>query len=227
MIPLETLYDWCKIARRLLDEGNYNVARVIARPYKIIDGKPTRISKDRRDYSMAPPEKTILDKVKDSGAKVIGIGKIEDIFSKAGITHAIHTGSNKEGLELTLKAVSGTLDLEAIKYADTKITDENREIIFTNLVDTDMLYGHRNDAKGYGAAIEEIDDYLDKILPYITDDDLLIITADHGCDPTVPGTDHTREQVPVLYYSKSIEPKDLGVVTGFDSIAKRVSEWLF
>lgn len=227
MIPLETLYEWCKIARRLLDEGNYNVARVIARPYKIIDGKPTRISKDRRDYSMVPPEKTVLDKVKDSGGKVIGIGKIEDIFSKAGITHAIHTGSNKEGLELTLKAVSGGLDLDSIKYPNVEITDESREIIFTNLVDTDMLYGHRNDAEGYGKAIEEIDDYLDKILPYITEDDLLIITADHGCDPTVPGTDHTREQVPVLYYSKSIEPKDLGVELGFDSIAKRVTEWLF
>lgn len=226
MIPLETLYEWCRVARRLLDEGNYNVARVIARPYKIIDGKPTRISKDRRDYSMAPPKKTILDKIKDSGAKVIGIGKIEDIFSKAGITHAIHTGSNKEGLELTLKAVEEKLDLESIKYPNTDITDNTKEIIFTNLVDTDMLYGHRNDAKGYGAAIEEIDDYLDKIIPLICEDDLLIITADHGCDPTVPGTDHTREQVPVLYYSKSIEPKNLGVELGFDTIAKRVAEWL-
>ena len=227
MIPLETLYDWCKAARRILDEGNYNVARVIARPYKIIDGKPTRISKDRRDYSMAPPKKTILDKLKDNGAKVIGIGKIEDIFSKAGITHAIHTGSNKEGLELTLKAAEGTLDLDSIKYEGTNITDNEREIIFTNLVDTDMLYGHRNDAEGYGKAIEEIDDYLDKILPLISKDDLLIITADHGCDPTVPGTDHTREQVPVLYYSKGIEPKNLGTTLGFDSIAKNIENWLF
>ena len=227
MIPLETLYQWCETARKILDEGGYNVARVIARPYKIIEGKPTRISKDRRDYSMKPPAKTVLDKVKDSGAKVIGIGKIEDIFSKAGITHAIHTGSNKEGLELTLKAVEGSLDLETIKYPEVNITDESREIIFTNLVDTDMLFGHRNDAEGYGNAIEEIDDYIDKILPLIGEDDLLIITADHGCDPTVPGTDHTREQVPVLYYSKSIEPKDLGVENGFDTIAKRISNWLF
>lgn len=226
MIPLETLYEWCNIARRLLDEGNYNVARVIARPYKIIDGKPTRISKDRRDYSMAPPKDTILDKYKKSGVKVIGIGKIEDIFSKAGITHAIHTGSNKEGLELTIKAIDGSLDLESIKYKDVNMTDNEREIIFTNLVDTDMLFGHRNDAKGYGNAIEEIDDYLEKILPLITEDDLLVITADHGCDPTVPGTDHTREQVPVLYYSKKIEPKNLGTVVGFDTIAKRIEEWL-
>ena len=227
MIPLETLYKWCEIARRILDEGNYNVARVIARPYKIIDGKPTRISKDRRDYSMAPFGKTVLDKVKDNGAKVIGIGKIEDIFSKAGITHAIHTGSNKEGLELTIKAIDGSLDLDSIKYPSANITDNDREIIFTNLVDTDMLFGHRNNAEGYGKAIEEIDEYLEKILPLIGEDDLLIITADHGCDPTVPGTDHTREQVPVLYYSRGIEPKDLGVEIGFDSIANRVSDWLF
>ena len=227
MIPLETLYKWCEIARKILDEGKYNVARVIARPYKIIDGKPTRISKDRRDYSMAPFGKTVLDKVKDAGAKVIGIGKIEDIFEKAGITHAIHTGSNKEGLELTIKAIDGSLDLDKIKYPTTNITDNDREIIFTNLVDTDMLFGHRNNAEGYGKAIEEIDEYLEKILPLICEDDLLIITADHGCDPTVPGTDHTREQVPVLYYSRGIEPKDLGVTKGFDSIAKRVSDWLF
>ena len=227
LIPLETLYKWCETARKLLDDGNYNVARVIARPYKIIDGKPTRISKDRRDYSMVPPQKTVLDKVKDSQAKVIGIGKIEDIFSKAGITHAIHTGSNKEGLELTIKALKNELPLADIKYPEAVIKDDTKEIIFTNLVDTDMLFGHRNDPAGYGKAIEEIDTYLDKILPLIGEDDLLIITADHGCDPTVDGTDHTREYVPVLYYSKNIEPKNLGLALGFDSIANRVDEWLF
>jgi phosphopentomutase len=202
LIPLETLYDWCIKARKLLDEGNYNVARVIARPYKIIDGKPTRISKDRRDYSMEPPKDTVLDKIKKSGAKVIGIGKIEDIFSKKGITHAIHTGSNKEGLELTVKALDGSLPLDEIKYSGVNITDETREIIFTNLVDTDMLFGHRNNAEGYGKAIEEIDDYLEEILPLISENDLLIITADHGCDPTVEGTDHTREKIPLIIYNK-------------------------
>ncbi|MCM1002808.1 MAG: phosphopentomutase [Candidatus Gastranaerophilales bacterium] len=227
LIPLETLYSWCETARRLLDEGSYNVARVIARPYKVIDGKPTRISKDRRDYSMVPPKETVLDRVKSKGAKVIGIGKIEDIFSKKGITHAIHTGSNKEGLELTLKALKEELPLAEMKYEGVNITDEDREIIFTNLVDTDMLFGHRNNAEGYGKAIEEIDDYLEEILPLISEDDLLIITADHGCDPTVEGTDHTREYVPVLYYSKGIEPKDLGLTLGFDSIAKRIENWLF
>lgn len=226
-IPLETLYDWCIKARKILDEGKYNVARVIARPYKIIDGKPTRISKDRRDYSMEPPQDTILDKIKKSGAKVVGIGKIEDIFSKKGITHAIHTGSNKEGLELTIRALNDTLPLEEIKYSGVTITDDSREIIFTNLVDTDMLFGHRNNAEGYGKAIEEIDDYLEDILPLISENDLLIITADHGCDPTVEGTDHTREYVPVLYYSKGIEPKNLGMELGFDSISQRVLDWLF
>ena len=199
IIPLETLYQWCEIARKILDEGNYNVSRVIARPYKIIDGKPTRISKDRRDYSMVP-RRTILNEIKEKGGKVIGIGKIEDIFSKSGITHAIHTGSNKEGLELTVKAIKNSLELGKIAYSDyTETNTEHQPIlIFTNLVDTDMLFGHRNDAKGYGKAIEEIDSYIPDIINSMQDDDILIITADHGCDPCVPGTDHTREKVPVL-----------------------------
>lgn len=209
-IPLETLYKWCKIARKLLDEGGYNVSRVIARPYKIIDGKPTRISKDRHDYSMVPPY-TVLNELEAMGLKVYGIGKIEDIFSKSGITHAVHTGSNKEGLELTLDAVKNQAD---------------KSLIFTNLVDTDMLYGHRNDAKGYGMAIEEIDTYVDDIIEAMTDKDLLIITADHGCDPTVEGTDHTREKVPVLVYSKDIKAENLGVINGFDFVANIIKEHL-
>ena len=224
LIPLETLYKWCEIARKILDEDNWNVSRVIARPYKVIDGKPTRISKDRRDYSMVPSH-TILNEIKDAGAKVIGIGKIEDIFSKSGITHAIHTGSNKEGLELTLKAVKNELELDKIAYKNLNIT-KDAEFIFTNLVDTDMLYGHRNDAKGYGKAIEEIDTYIDDIIENMTENDLLIITADHGCDPTVEGTDHTREYVPILVYKQNIEGKNLGLIKGFDYIAKTVKNWL-
>lgn len=224
LIPLETLYKWCEIARKILDEDNWNVSRVIARPYKIIDGKPTRISKDRRDYSMVPSH-TILNEIKEAGAKVIGIGKIEDIFSKSGITHAIHTGSNKEGLELTLKAVKNELELDKIAYKNLNIT-KDAEFIFTNLVDTDMLYGHRNDAKGYGKAIEEIDTYIDDIIENMTENDLLIITADHGCDPTVEGTDHTREYVPILVYKQNIESKNLGLIKGFDYIAQTVKNWL-
>ena len=225
LIPLETLYEWCEKARKILDEGNYNVSRVIARPYKIIDGKPTRTSKDRRDYSMVP-KYTLLNEIKDKGGKVIGIGKIEDIFSKSGITHAIHTGSNKEGLELTLKAIKQELDLGKIAYPNINCCADF-ELIFTNLVDTDMLFGHRNDAKGYGKAIEEIDCYLSDIIPALDENDLLIITADHGCDPTVPGTDHTREMVPVLVYNKNKEGKDLGEITGFDYIAKIIKDWIF
>ena len=219
LIPLDTLYEWCRIARKTLDDMGFFVARVIARPYKVIDGKPTRISGDRRDYSMVPPSDTILNKVKKLGAGVIGIGKIEDIFAKSGITHAIHTGSNKEGLELTLKAVKNELELDKIAYPDTKITNKDIEIIFTNLVDTDMLFGHRNDYKGYGKALEEIDAYLGEIIKELKDDDLLIITADHGCDPTVPGTDHTREKVPVLMYKKGMHPVNFGEMTGFKFIA--------
>lgn len=226
LIPLETLYKWCEIARKILDEGHYNVSRVIARPYKIIDGKPTRISKDRRDYSMVPT-RTMLNEIKERGGKVVAIGKIEDIFSKSGITHAIHTGSNKEGLELTLKAVKNELDLDKIAYADYKKTDGKPTLIFTNLVDTDMLYGHRNDAKGYGNAIEEIDRYLSEIIPALSDEDLLIITADHGCDPCVEGTDHTRETVPVLFFNKKAQGKALGKIDGFDYISKIVKEWIF
>ena len=227
VIPLETLYKWCEIARRILDEGNYNVSRVIARPYKIIDGKPTRISKDRRDYSMVPKH-TLLNEIKDTGGQVIGIGKIEDIFSKSGITHAIHTGSNKEGLELTLKAIKNELPLNEIAYdKHSSQINPHASLIFTNLVDTDMLYGHRNNAKGYGEAIEEIDRYLSEILPALTDDDLFIITADHGCDPCVPGTDHTREKVPVLVYNKKTKGGDLGTLVGFDNVAKFIKDWIF
>ena len=226
LIPLTTLYNWCETARKILDEGGYNVSRVIARPYKIIDGKPTRISKDRRDYSMVP-SRTLLNDIKDNGMKVVAIGKIEDIFSKSGITHAIHTGSNKEGLELTLKAIKEELPLESIAYPDYKDSGSENYLIFTNLVDTDMLYGHRNNAKGYGEAIEEIDRYLTDILGQLKEDDLLIITADHGCDPTVPGTDHTREYVPLLVYGKHIEPKDLGLIDGFDYVAKLIKDWIF
>lgn len=225
LIPLETLYAWCTTARRILDNGGWNVSRVIARPYKIIDGKPTRISKDRRDYSMMPPH-SVLNEIKDKGAKVVGIGKIEDIFSKSGITHAIHTGCNKEGLELTLKAVKNELNLNEIAYDKNAKYSNPNSFIFTNLVDTDMLFGHRNDAKGYGNAIEEIDTYVDDIVDAMNDDDLLIITADHGCDPTVPGTDHTREYVPILVFNKKQNGENLGMIKGFDYIASRIKNWL-
>ena len=240
LIPLETLYRWCEISRKILDEGKYNVSRVIARPYRVISGKPTRISKDRRDYSVVPHKPTLLNEIQQTGGDVIAIGKIEDIFSKSGITHAVHIGNNKEGLELTLKAVKNELDLATIKCKSLGMTPSplagegwgegyklpSKSLIFTNLVDTDMLYGHRNDAKGYGMALEEIDVYLGEILENLQDEDLLVITADHGCDPTVEGTDHTREYVPVIFYHKNIEPKNLDLLVGFDNVAKYVRNWL-
>lgn len=222
VLPLETLYKWCEIARGILDKG-YAVSRVIARPYEMVEGKPKRISKYRRDYSVPPPKDTVLNEILNNNGQVIGIGKIEDIFVKSGISHAIHTGSNKEGLELTIKAVKNDLNLSELLIKDVSKVDKS--LIFTNLVDTDMLYGHRNDALGYAKAIEEIDSYLPEIMNNMTDEDLLIITADHGCDPTVEGTDHTREQVPLICYSHNIESKNLGVLKDFTTVSKIVKTW--
>lgn len=226
VISLETLHNRCKIARKILDTHakEHNVCRVIARPFKGTNGKFKRISEGRRDYSVVPPNLTILNAIEESGGSVIGIGKIEDIFVKCGITQAIHTGTNKEGLELTIKALKNKLNSEEHLITYKNIENPEISLIFTNLVDTDMLYGHRNDAAGYGRAIEEIDDYLGKIIPLITKDDLLIITADHGCDPTVEGTDHTREKVPVLVYSPELPAKNLGERQTFADVAATIAD---
>lgn len=225
VIPIETLYKWCEIARSIL-VGENNVSRVIARPYEIIDGHPKRISKLRRDYSVEPFEDTVLDEVLKNNGAVIGVGKIEDIFVKKGVSHAIHTGSNKEGLQLTLDILNGAQNLDDIKIKELGKFD--KELIFTNLVDTDMLYGHRNDYTGYGKAIEEIDAFLPKIINAMTEGETLIVTADHGCDPTVPGTDHTREMVPVLVFKKGLEKgKNIGVTDSFTYVADVVRKELF
>lgn len=210
IIPLETLYEWCKIARKILDDGNYGVSRVIARPYQIIDSKPTRIGKFRHDYSVKPPRDTLLNEVEKAGKKVLSVGKIKDIFVNSGVTEAVATGSNKEGLEATLKSIK----------------EKKWDLIFTNLVDTDMLYGHRRDSKGYKMAIEEIDGYIPKFLEALDEDDLFIITADHGCDPTFRGTDHTREMVPILIYNKNQEAKNIGTKPSFTYVHDIVKAWL-
>ncbi len=210
IIPLEMLYGWCKIARKILDDGKWGISRVIARPYQIIDGKPTRIGKFRHDYSVPPPEPTLLNNVVGCGKKVLSIGKIKDIFVNSGISEAIPTGSNKEGLEATLKSIK----------------EKKWDLIFTNLVDTDMLYGHRRDAFGYKGAIEQVDLYLGEILPSLDEDDLLIITADHGCDPTFRGTDHTREMVPVLVYNKNLKGENIGTLPSFTYVSDIVKNWL-
>jgi len=206
LIPVETLYEWCKIARKLLDEGNYGVSRVIARPYRIIDNKPTRIGSLRHDYSVKPPKETVLNVLENNNKKVLGIGKIYDIFVGSGITEKILTKGNTDGLNVTLNAIK----------------ESNADFIFTNLVDTDMLYGHRRDSKGYKTAIEEIDSYIPKFIEAMSDDDILIITADHGCDPTFRGTDHTREQVPYFMYSKILKPQNIGVKESFTYVSEVV-----
>ncbi len=195
LIPIETLYEWCKTARKLLDELNYGISRVIARPYRIIDSKPTRIGALRHDYSLKPPKDTLLDELVKNNKKVLGIGKIYDIFTGSGVSEKILTKGNTDGLNKTL---------EAIKESDC-------DLIFVNLVDTDMLYGHRRDPFGYKKAIEEIDSFIPNFLKAMKKDDILIITADHGCDPTYKGTDHTREKVPFIEFSKSYtESENIG-----------------
>ena len=208
LIPIETLYEWCKIARELLDEG-YGISRVIARPYKIIDGKPSRIGSLRHDYSVAPPKDTLLDEIVKNNGKVYAIGKIKDIFTGKGISESKPTGGNTEGLNATLDAIQNKKD---------------SSLIFTNLVDTDMLYGHRRDYSGYKKAIEEVDSYLPKFIQNMDENDLLIITADHGCDPTYKGSDHTREMVPVIIYGA--KTGDIGTKESFTYVSDRIKAWL-
>ncbi|MEO5364949.1 MAG: phosphopentomutase [Magnetococcus sp. WYHC-3] len=225
-IPLETLYHWCETARALLTDA-YNVSRVIARPYEATAQGLKRISAARRDYSVSPPAPTLLDQVLAAGGRVVGIGKIEDIFVGAGVSHAVHTGSNREGMELTLAAVQGRLDLPSLaRPAVMPVVAPKCELIFTNLVDTDMLYGHRNDVAGYGRALEEIDAWLPELSSAMTREDLLVITADHGCDPTAPGTDHTREKVPLLLHAPGQAGGLLGEKDSFTHVAYQVAQWM-
>lgn len=205
VVPLEKLYEYCRIARRIL-KGEHAVGRVIARPF---NGKyPFTRTADRHDFSVEPPEDTMLDKLKANNFDVISVGKIADIFANRGITESYYTHSNDEGmakiLELTDKDFNG--------------------LVFTNLVDFDMKYGHRRDVDGYAKAIREFDDWLNEFLPKINKDDLLIITADHGCDPAFKGTDHTREQVPLLMYANNIGPENLGTIKGYNYISKVILE---
>ena len=210
LIPVETLYKWCKIAREILDEFNYGISRVIARPYQIIDGKPTRIGGLRHDYSVEPPSDTLLNDIEKENKKTLGIGKIYDIFVGSGVSEKILTSGNTDGLNKTL---------QAIKESDA-------DLIFTNLVDTDMLYGHRRDSIGYKKAIEEIDSYIPKFIDAMKNEDILIITADHGCDPTHKGTDHTREQVPYLMFKKNIIGENIGTKESFKYVSEVIRDHL-
>lgn len=210
VIPVDELYKMCETAREIL-VGDYAVARVIARPFiGNGNGNYTRTER-RKDFSLAPTSETILDMLKAEGKSVVAIGKIEDIFEHRGMTVTDHTTNNHDGIEKTIEYLKK--DFEGL--------------LFTNLVDTDMIYGHRNDVKGYAEAVMYFDSKLPEIKSAMKDDDILIITADHGCDPTTPSTDHSREFVPLLVYGKNIkEGVNLGVRKQFSDIAATVAEYL-
>lgn len=184
---LDALYRYCEIARELTMQGAWRVGRVIARPYVGRRRGEFKRTANRRDYALAPPSPTALDALKDAGLDVVAVGKISDIFSGRGITEAIHSDSSVQGMEQTI-ALAGR---------------DFTGLCFTNLVDFDALWGHRRDPEGYAGELERFDEKLGELLPALTDEDLLILTADHGNDPTFRGTDHTREQVPFLAYSPS------------------------
>lgn len=209
VIPLEKLYEMCQTARDML-VGDKIVGRVIARPFIGEKGNYTRTS-NRKDYALDPFGKTMLDYIKEDGQNVMAVGKIEDIFNKKGITEAIHIKNNMDGVDKTLEFMK---------------TDK-KGIIFTNLVDFDMLYGHRNDVKGYASAIEKFDTRVPEILELLGEDDILIITADHGCDPTTASTDHSREYIPLLVYLRNNKiGTNLGTRSSFTDIGKTVLEIL-
>ena len=208
IIPLERQYEICRIARELLT-GDDTVSRVICRPFTGESGNYYR-TENRKDFSIDPPGETVLDFLKEKGKDVIAVGKIEDIFNRRGITKIDHTKNNREGIQATLK------------YLDTDYDG----LLFVNLVDFDMLYGHRNNPSGYAEALEYFDKYLPYMIEKLGEEDLLIVTADHGCDPTTPGTDHTREHIPILVYGKKLRKGvNLGVRETFADIAATVAEY--
>ncbi len=209
VVPVETLYEYCKMARGLLS-GRHSVGRVIARPFNGARGNYQRTA-GRHDYYLTPPAPTILDAIKEAGKEVIGVGKIRDIFAGQGITSYVYTKGNAEGIQRTKEYLAR--DFEGL--------------CFINLVDYDMLYGHRNDIEGYARALSEFDAALPGMLALLKEEDVLMVTADHGCDPgyTV-STDHSREYTPLLVYGKGVEPGNLGTRDTFADIGATVLEIL-
>lgn len=207
IIPVEELYKMCRIAREMLT-GPYAVGRVIARPFI---GKPGAFKRtaNRHDFSLTPPGPTILDALKNNGLSVLAVGKINDIFAGQGITDTVHAENNMDGVDKTL---------EFIKRSE-------KGLVFTNLVDFDSSFGHRNDAQGYAKALAEFDARLPEILSLISHDKILVITGDHGCDPTTPSTDHSREYVPLLVYGPKVQPgANLGIRGTFADLASTIGE---
>ena len=207
-VPLSELYSVCEKARDMLT-GEHGVGRVIARPFV---GKYPNFKRtgNRRDYSIAPPKKTALDAIREAGLSVIAVGKISDIFAGRGIGESIRTHSNREGMEETLRVAERDFS----------------GLCFVNLVDFDMIYGHRNDVDGYAAALAEFDLFLPRLTSELSKGDLLIITADHGCDPGTESTDHSREYVPMLILGDGIKAVDLGTRDSLADVGKTVCELL-
>lgn len=210
LIPIEELYKICEKSLEICNELS-PVARVIARPYLGEKGNYKRTER-RHDYSVPPSGETMLDRISKNNLPVIGIGKTSDIFAGVGITENRKTNKNNlDGIEKTIKAIKET----------------DKGLIFTNLVDFDMLYGHRRDAKGYKNALEEFDRYIPEMIENLNEDDLFIITADHGCDPTYKGSDHTREYIPILAFGKNLKKNvNIGVRDSFVSIAASIEKYL-
>ncbi len=208
VIPLEELYHYCEIARTLLD-GEHKVGRVIARPFV---GQPGSFKRtvNRHDYAVPPPEPNILTELQRAGVNTMGVGKVFDIFAGVGISDTIKTKSNMDGVDKILEFMKNT----------------RQGLIFANLVEYDSLYGHRNDPVGYARALEDFDSRLPEILAAMQPDEVLILTADHGCDPTTASTDHSREYVPLLVYGQPIKPGiNLGERTSFSDIAATLADF--
>ena len=207
IVPIETLYEYCRIARELLC-GEHSVGRVIARPFE--GEHPFKRTANRHDFSLEPYGHTVLDALVEEGKDVYAIGKIYDIFAGKGVSEKVFTHSNNEGMELSLAALDKDFD----------------GLCFINLVDFDMLYGHRQDVDGYANAFAEFDRWLPSFTEKMHEDDILIITADHGCDPGDHHTDHTREYVPCIMYGKNVTPANLGTRSTYSDIAATVADYL-
>lgn len=205
IVPPEKLYEYCKIARELL-KGELAVGRVIARPFA--GEYPFKRTARRHDFSLVPPKDTLIDYLSKSGLDVIPVGKIFDIFAGKGFKEANPTVSNADGMKKTLE------------FSKTDF----HGLCFTNLVDFDMLFGHRNDASGYAKALTEFDKWFGEFLPTLHDNDIVIVTADHGCDPSTPSTDHSREYIPLLVLGKKVKPVNLGIRKTYADIGKTIAD---
>lgn len=208
IIPLDKLYAYCEIARKLCNE--YNIARVIARPFLGAAPNFSR-TKNRKDFSLPLPETSLLDHLKTYNVETVGVGKIGNIFDEQGLTQNFPEKGNQKCLARTHALLQQPVDKPIF--------------IFVNLVDTDMLFGHRRDPLGYYQALVEIDQHLEKMIPQMKTDDLLVITADHGCDPTFQGSDHTREYVPVLVYQPNAAGKNLGIRKTFADLSQSIADF--